>query len=401
MTTHPSRNLATRAVHAGTPPRSFGFTPTVTPVYHSATFRYKTMEQLDEVFGGTQSGYVYGRFGNPTTTALEEAIASLESAEGALAFASGMAAIHVALLASGARAGSTVVAAQDIYGATQALLKHVLGSQGVTTRFVDTGNLYKVEDACAELKPAALLVETISNPLLKLADLPALAEIAHKHEVAFLVDSTFATPYLVQPLTLGADMVIHSATKYLGGHGDVLAGVVASSAEWHNKLLSVLKLTGGNLGPEEAWLVLRGIRTLPLRMRQHCENAFAVARWLEQQPRVSRVIYPGLSTHPQHALADKLFGDRGYGGMVAFELSSAKQADVFRFFDSLQLCLPATSLGDVETLLLYPAHSSHRSLSAEERAHLGISDGLVRISVGIEAIEDLLDDLTQALRNFR
>jgi cystathionine beta-lyase/cystathionine gamma-synthase len=330
-------------------------------------------------------------------TALEEAVVALEEGEAGLAFASGMAAIHTALLATGARAGMAVVAAQDIYGATYALLDQLMRSQGVTVRFVDTSDLEAVEAACAELKPVAVLVETISNPLLKLVDLPEMASVAHRHGAALLVDHTFATPCLAQPLHLGADVVIHSSTKYLGGHGDVLSGVVVTSEGRRADMFEVLKLTGGNLGPQGAWLVQRGIKTLPLRMRQHCENALAVARWLEGHPKVSRVLYPGLPSHPQHELAQRLFEDRGYGGMVSFELTGAGQEEVFRFFESLRLCLPATTLGDVYTLVLYPAHSSHRALSPEERARIGIGEGLVRMSVGIEAVEDILGDLEQAL----
>ncbi len=314
-----------------------------------------------------------------------------------MAFASGMAAIHAALLAVGARAGSAVVAAQDLYGATHALLDQLMRSQGVTVCFVDVADLEAVEAACVELEPVALLVETISNPLLKVANLPALADIVHRLGAVLLVDNTFATPCLVQPLKLGADMVIHSATKYLGGHGDVLGGIVVTSQARRAELFEVLKLTGGNLGPQEAWLVLRGVKTLPLRMRQHCENALAVARWLEAHPRVSRVYYPGLPSHPQHTIAERLFEGCGYGGMVSFDLAGADQREVFRFFESLRLCLPATTLGDVCTLVLYPAHSSHRALSPEDRARIGIGDGLVRISVGIEAVEDIIGDLEQAL----
>jgi cystathionine gamma-synthase/methionine-gamma-lyase len=308
-----------------------------------------------------------------------------------------MAAIHAALLATGARAGTSVVAAQDIYGATYALLDQLMRSQGVTVCFVDVADLEAVERACAELKPVALLVETISNPLLKAADLPALADVAHRHGAALLVDNTFATPCLVQPLMLGADVVIHSGTKYLGGHGDVLGGVVVTWQRRRADLFEVLKVTGANLGPQEAWLALRGIKTLPLRMRQHCHNGLAVARWLEAHPRASRVLYPGLPSHPQHLLAERLFQGRGYGGMVSFDLAEAGQRQVFRFFEALRLCQPATTLGDVYTLVLYPAHSSHRALSPQERARIGIGDGLVRLSVGIEAAEDIVDDLEQAL----
>jgi cystathionine gamma-synthase/methionine-gamma-lyase len=355
------------------------------------------MENLDGVFAGTRRGYVYARYGSPTVTALEEVVAALEEGESALAFASGMAALHAALLAVGARGGSTVVAAQDIYGATYALLDKLLRSQGVETHFVDIADLEVVNAACERFKPVALLAETISNPLLKVADLPALAEAAHRHGAALLVDNTFATPCLVQPLKLGADVVIHSATKYLGGHGDVLGGVVITSEARKADLFEVLKVTGGNLGPQEAWLALRGVKTLPLRVRQHCKNALAVAWWLEEHPRVSHVHYPGLVSHPQHALAKRLFEERAFGGIVSFDLAEAGQQQVFRFLESLRLCLPATTLGDVCTLALYPAHSSHRALTPQERARIGIGDGLVRLSVGIEAVEDIIADLEQAL----
>lgn len=389
--------LATQAVHAGRSKSDRGFQPTVVPIHPSVTYRYRSMESLDQVLADSERGHVYARYGSPTVAALEEAVAALEEGEAALAFASGMAAIHAALLAVGARAGSAVVAARDIYGGTHTLLDQMMSSQGVTVRFVDVSNLGVVEEVCADLEPVALLVETISNPLLKVADLPKLARIAHQCRATFLVDSTFATPCLIRPLDLGADAVIHSATKYLAGHGDVLGGVVVTSKAMRGDLLEVLKVTGGNLGPQEAWLALRGIRTLALRMRQHCENALNVARWLQDHPSVTRVFYPGLPCHPDHRLSNELFGEAGYGGMLSFELADAGQREVFRLFEALNLCLPATTLGDVHSLLLYPAHSSHRSLSAEERTRMGISSGLVRMSVGIEAIEDLLQDLEQAL----
>jgi cystathionine gamma-synthase/methionine-gamma-lyase len=355
------------------------------------------MEILDQVFAGDREGYVYARYGTPTVTALEVAVAALEEGEAALAFASGMAAIHASLLAVGARSGSTVVAAQDLYGATHSLLSQLMQSQGVTIHFVDANEPEAVEATCMELEPVALLVETISNPLLKVANLPVLADAAHRCGAAFLVDSTFATPALVRPLALGADAVIHSATKYLAGHGDVLGGVVVTSEALRAELMEVLKVTGGNLGPDQAWLALRGMRTLTLRMQQHCDNARSVARWLEDHPRVTRVHYPGLPSHPQHALAKELFEEQRYGGMVSFEIAGAGQREVFRFFEALKLCVPATTLGDVHSLLLYPAHASHRALSPEERARIGIGEGLVRMSAGIEAVEDLLEDLEQAL----
>ena len=389
--------LATRAVHAGKPAPHDGCTATVAPIHHAVTYRYRSMEALDQVFAGERAGYVYARHGNPTVAAFEEAVAALEDGEAAVAFASGMAAIHATLLAVGARQGSTVVAAQDIYGATYTLLTTLMRSQGVSMRFVDANDRDAVQATCSELRPVALLVETISNPLLKVADLPNLAETAHGCGAALLVDSTFATPALVRPLSMGADVVIHSATKYLAGHGDVLGGVVVTSQELRADILGILKATGANLGPQDAWLALRGMRTLMLRMREHCDNAREVARWLETHPRVSRVHYPGLPSHPQHTLAKALFENHQYGGVVSFEIEGAGREEVFRFFDALNLCVPATSLGDVHSLLLYPAHASHRTLSAEERQRMGIGAGLVRMSVGIEAVDDLLADLEQAL----
>ncbi len=391
------RRLATRAAHAGVRGPMPDFIPTVVPIHPSVSYMYEDISDLDGVIAGAREGYVYARYGNPTVHALEEAVAALEDGEAAQAFSSGMAAIHAALLAVGARAGSAIVAAQDVYGGTYALLDQVLRTQGVSVRFLDASDLQAVKVACGELSPVAVLVETVSNPLLKVADLPALADAAHNSGAVLIVDNTFATPYLVRPLALGADVVVHSGTKYLGGHGDVLAGVVVTSAELQADLHEVLKVTGANLGPQEAWLVLRGLRTLTLRVRRQCENGLSIARWLVDHPKVARVMYPGLPSHPQHELAGALFGERGYGGMISFELAGAGQEGVFRFFGALRLCLPATTLGDVCTLVLYPAHSSHRAVSSGERARIGIGDGLVRMSVGIEAVEDLVDDLAQAL----
>jgi cystathionine gamma-synthase/methionine-gamma-lyase len=314
-----------------------------------------------------------------------------------------MAALHASLLvASGSHAAqggmaATMIAALDLYGATHSLLTSLLGSLGFQTHLVDVSDLAAVAAAVQQTRPALLLVETLSNPLLKVADIPALAEIAHRAGAALLVDNTFASPYLFNPLGAGADMVIHSATKYLAGHGDVLAGVVVTDAENRRRLFELNKLTGASLGPFEAWLALRGLKTLPLRMARQCHNAAQVAAWLQAHPRLGRVNYPGLPDHPQHALASRLFGGRGFGGMLSFEILGADRKEIFRFMESLQLCLPATTLGDIYTLVLHPATSSHRSLSPAERQRVGIPDNLLRLSVGIEAVEDILADLEQAL----
>ena len=401
MTDLQNQTFFTRAVHAGERAPRPDYTPVATPIHPTVGYLYDSMDDLDAIFATTREGYVYPRYGSPTVTAFESAIAELETGEAAHAFASGMGAMHAALLAAGVRAGTGVVAALDLYGATYTLLNRLFTELEVAARFVDVADLAAVEAELAASRSAALVVETISNPLLKVADLPALAELAHHYGAQFLVDNTFASPYLCNPMAYSADFVIHSATKYIGGHGDVMAGVVVSSAENRRVLFELNKLIGGVLGPFEAWLALRGVKTLPLRVRQQCDNAARVAAWLSTHPRIARVNYPGLTDHAQHELARHLFQARGFGGMLSFEIADADQSVAFRFMEALGLCLPATTLGDVYTLVMHPATSSHRSLSAEERERVGIRDGLVRLSAGIEAAEDLIADLDQALAAVR
>lgn len=393
------RNKAfmTRAVHAGERVRSGKYTPVATPIHPSVSYFYDRMEDLDAVFDGGQEGYVYLRYGSPSVAAFETVIAELEEGEAAHAFSSGMAAIHAALLAAGVRAGKTVVTTLDLYGATTTLLQRLFTEMGVNVRLVDITDLSAIEGILVETRPAVLLAETISNPLMKVTDLPGLAQLAHDYGAQFLVDNTFASPYLCHPLNHGADYAIHSATKYISGHGDVTAGIVITSRENRRKLNEVNKLVGGVLGPFEGWLALRGCKTLPLRMRQQCANAARIAEWLAEHPKIGRVNYPGLKDHLQHELARRLFGERGFGGMLSFEIAKADRAIVFRFMDSLDLCLPAATMGDLYTLVLHPATASHRSLSEEERMRAGIREGLVRLSAGIEDANDIIADLEQAL----
>ena len=393
------KSIFTQAVHAGEHAARPDFQPVTTPIYRSSAFTYPSMDDLDAVFEGSREGYVYARYGNPTVTAFEQAIATLESTDEAVAYASGMAAVHGALLGAGAKQGTCVVSAADVYGATYALQEKLLGGMGVATKFVDITDLEQVAETIRTCQPVAVICEIISNPLLRVADVAALAEMAHAVGAALIVDSTFATPWLLRPAELGVDYVLHSATKYIAGHGDVLAGVVACSAERAHGLRENQKLLGANLGPDAAWLALRGLKTLPLRMRQHCDNALSVAQWLSQQPGIASVNYPGLESHPQHDLAKSMLGGRGYGGMLSFEIDQAHQAEVFRFMEALQLVQPATTLGDVYSLVLYPAHSSHRALPPEMRAELGIGDGLVRMNTGIEDPRDIVADLSQALES--
>lgn len=392
----PGWSLATLAVHSGQLEPAGG-QPLAVPIYHAAAFVYDSADELDAAFAGERRGYVYSRYANPTVAALEQAVAVLEGAEEAVAFSSGMAAIHAALLATGLKAGDCVLASQDCYGMTRTLLEGLFSTLGVRVRFIDLLDRAGMVAAVEAERPRALLVETISNPLLRIADLPEVAAIARAAGAALLVDATFTPPPILRALEHGADLVIHSATKYFGGHDDVTGGVVAGSAERAAELRALVKLVGGVLSPAEAFLTLRGIKTLPLRVERQCQSAAAVAEWLEGHPRIARVYYPGLASHPQHALARRLLSSGLFGAMVAFDLREADRGAVFAFMDRLRLVRPAPTLGDVYSLLLYPAMASHRGLAPEQRRALGIGDGLVRLSVGIEDPADIVADLARAL----
>ena len=387
-----SQGFASRAVHSGERGPRPDFTPTATPIYPATAFVYDDTETLDAVFGNERPGYVYTRYANPTTHALETAIASLEGTEDAVAFASGMGAVYAAMLLD-VRAGDRVVSAPDVYGATYAILAKLLPSIGVEAVFADVLDLNALRETVERVKPKLIYAETISNPLMRVADIEGLAEIAHEHDARVAIDNTFASPYLVNPASLGADSVVHSTTKYLGGHGDVTGGVVATTADRGAELREINKLIGAVPGPFESWLTLRGLKTLPLRMKQQSESAARIAASLCRDQRISRVNYPGLQKHSY----DTMFNRPERGGMISFEIGNAGKAEVFCFLEALRLIVPATTLGDVYSLVLYPAISSHRAVPVEERAAIGISDGLVRLSVGIEDVEDILADLDQAL----
>jgi cystathionine beta-lyase/cystathionine gamma-synthase len=391
------KSIFTRAVHAGERGPKPDFQPVSTPIYSTVGYTYENMEDLDRIFGNDREGYVYARYGSPTNAALEGALAAMEEGEAALTFGSGMAAVYASLLAAGVKNGASLVAAYDLYGATYAICARLLPDMGAKATFVDVTNLEELGKTLSETRPVAVILETISNPLMKVADIPTICQMAHRVGAKVIVDSTFTTPVLMQPLKHGADFSVHSTTKYIGGHGDVMGGAIISSRENRARLYEIIKMTGGNLGPFEAWLTHRGMKTLPLRMRQHCSNALEVGRWLEAHPRIARVNYPGLASHPQHELAKKLFPGGLFGGMISFEIKGAAKKQVFRFMEALELIIPATTLGDVYSLALYPPMSSHRALTAEERAKVGISDRLVRLSVGIEEASEIIEDLQRAL----
>ena len=386
-------DITAQLVHAGERSAPPSGQPTSTPIYASATYTYDSMVEIDKVFAGEKAGYIYTRYGNPTVTALETALSTVEAGATACAYSSGMAALHAALFACELTPGATVLASQDLYGATTSLLQTIFGSLGIKTVTADFSELDGLRAKAAETRPRVLVAETISNPLLKVCDIDACAEIAHSVGARLIVDNTFASPYLCQPLQHGADIVVHSATKFLGGHADAMGGIAISRDEIDSPaFVGVMKLVGGVLSPWEAHAILRGIKTLAVRMDRHCENARALAERLRGNPRISRVYYPGGGE-----IAKRVLREPQAGALVSVELKENSRAAAFRFMDALQLCVRSTSLGDVFTSALHPATASHRDLSPARRKELGISDGLVRISVGIESINDIIADIQQAL----
>ena len=381
--------FATRAVHQGQHPDP-GTGAHATPIYQTSTFSYGSYARGARLFAGEAEGYVYSRIGNPTTRAFEEKIASLEGTEDALAFASGMGAIS-ALLLTTLRPGDEVLTLGPLYGGTAGLLRDVLEPYGVRHRSVDDASLSEA------IGPATRMVylETPTNPTLGLHDLGHVAALARGRGILTVADNTFSTPYLTRPIEHGIDVVVHSATKYLGGHGDVVAGVVAGPAELLAELRSHgLRHIGAALGPFESFLLLRGCKTLAVRMERHCDNAESLARALQGHPALAAVHYPGLPEHPDHDLARRQM--QRFGGMLALELRGGRQA-AERFLDGLELFTQAVSLGDVESLATHPASTTHQLLEADERARHGIGDGLVRLSVGIEDGDDLLADVLASL----
>ncbi|HET7112566.1 MAG TPA: PLP-dependent aspartate aminotransferase family protein, partial [Pyrinomonadaceae bacterium] len=356
-----------------------------------------SMQEIDRVFAGEQAGYVYTRHGNPTLAALEQALLAVEEGATACVYASGMAALHAALIASDLKTGSTVLASQDVYGATTNLLFTVLSSFGVKTVAADFSDVEHLREKAREVKPQIMIAETISNPLLKICDIEACGEIARENNARLIIDNTFASPYLCQPLKLGADMVVHSATKYLGGHADAMGGVVVSRDDMDtNALIGTMKLVGGVLGVWDAHMILRGVKTLALRMERQCDNARRLADHLNGNSRLTRVHYPSLTTGGAE-LAKRMLRSPHAGALVSIELKEQTREAAFRFMDALRLCVRSTSLGDVFTSVLHAASASHRDLTPARRAELGIGEGLVRISVGIESIDDIIADVEQAL----
>jgi cystathionine beta-lyase/cystathionine gamma-synthase len=385
--------FSTRAIKAATTAPHVDQIPSSVPIYQAAAFSTADAAELGDVLTGAAPGYAYSRIDNPTTAALGNAVAELEGAEAGLAFATGMAAIHAAIV-SVVRAGQTIVAAKAVYGTTRDLLVRILSGLGVATEFVDTRDLAAVDAALARTGSPVLYVETVSNPTIVVSDLAALAAVAHRHNALLLVDNTFASPYGCRPIELGADLVMHSATKYLSGHGDVLAGVVVGSEARIAAVRPILVDVGGALAPLAAFLVLRGLPTLAIRMERHTETALELAAWLAGQDGVERVHYPGLPGDPSHEVAVRQL--HVFGGMLAFELAGGREAGR-AFLDAMRVAERTASLGAVRTITTAPPSTTHRQLDADALREAGIAPGLLRCSIGLEDVEDLRADMELGL----
>lgn len=367
--------------------------PVSMPIVQTSTFAFEDADHGAAIFAGEEDGFLYTRLGNPTQEALEHRVATLEGADAALAVASGMAAATTAVLTL-CKSGDHIVSGDTLYGGTHQLFSHTLPRLGISVTEVEATDPAHFEAALTE-RTRLIYVETPANPTLVLTDIPAVAEIARAHGIPLLVDNTFCTPVLQRPLEMGASIVLHSGTKYIGGHGDAIAGLLAGDAEFITRArFETLRDVGGCISPFNAWLLIRGLKTLPVRVRQHCANAMVVARWLEDHPKVTRVNYPGLESHPQHELARRQ--QDGFGGLITFEVVGGRAAGKI-VMDSVELCTLAVSLGDVDTLIEHPATMTHSTYSEEELLKVGIDPAMIRLSVGLEDPEDVMEDLEAAM----
>jgi methionine-gamma-lyase len=390
-----NKNFSTLAIHHGydAQQNQGALTP---PIHLTSTFAFETAEAGGEMFAGERDGHFYSRISNPTLDILEQRIAALEGTEAGLALASGIGAIS-SVMWTLLSPGDEIIADKTLYGCTFSFLNHGLAKFGIKVTQVDLSNQEQLEKAISS-KTKVVYFETPANPNMRLVDIEAVSKIAHKHDAKVVVDNTYATPYLTQPIKLGADLVLHSATKYLGGHGDLVAGLIAGPKEIISeiRLYGMKDMTGACMAPFNAMLVMRGMKTLELRMDRHCQSAMRVAKMLEANPVVKSVCYPGLESFEQYELAKKQMSD--FGGMITFEVKGGVQAGI-KMMNQLKMIQRAVSLGDAETLIQHPASMTHSTYTPEERLEHGISDGLIRLSVGLEGVEDILDDLQQALNS--
>ena len=386
-------------VHAGDRKRTPGaMVPSTTPIQLGTTYFYDSAETLDRFLGEPEQGFSYARYANPTNQALEELVTQLERGHSSLATASGMAGVQIAFQAALIDRPHSIIASASIYGATIALIDKILEPFDIRVKYVDPFNLEELQRTIDEHQPGCIFLEAISNPLLRVPRIDKIAEMAQKVGACVIVDSTFATPMLMRPLELGANIVVHSATKYLAGHGDVLGGVVVTDEAHTSTVRSLARIAGPQLGPFESYLTMRGIKTLAVRFERQCQNAKQLAEWLQSHPLVERVYYCSDKQHPDAEAIRHLFAPGLFGAILSFEIKAANKTAVLGFMDRLKMVVPGTSLGDVHTLLLYPLIASHRNVSPKMRERMGIRENLVRVAAGIENVEDIKADLDQALR---
>ncbi len=387
------KGFNSKLIHAGQKPDQYG--SAVTPIYQTSTFAFENAQQGADRFSGVESGYIYTRLGNPTIADLEEAVAQLENGFGACAVASGMAAVNLVYM-SFLKKGDHVISTSAVYGPSRWVLENIWVDYGIEATFVNTADVEAVKNA---IRPNTklLYIETPTNPTIELTDIRSVSEIAHRHAIRVCVDNTFSSPYLQKPLDLGADLVLHSMTKFINGHADIVGGIVIAKTEELFKIIKpVMVNMGYNMDPHQAFLTRRGLKTLAIRIERAQQNARQIAEFLEKHPKVEKIVYPGLPSHPQYDLAQSQMS--GPGAMMSFEVKGGYEAGK-RLMDNVHLAMLAVSLGGIETLIQHPASMTHSKLSKEARLSAGITDGLVRLSVGIEDVEDLIEDLDQALKN--
>ena len=386
-----NKGFNTKLVHAGSYDDVFG--SATTPIYQTSTFMFKNAQHGADCFAGKSDGYIYTRIGNPTIKAFEDAMAELELGFGGIATSSGMAAVssvYMALLGQ----GKHIVCSASVYGPSRSVLERDFSRYGVEMSFIDTSDLQQIKDAIQD-NTTVLYIETPTNPTMQITDIEEASKIAHQHGITVVVDNTFSSPYLQNPLVLGADVVLHSITKYINGHADIVGGViVAKEEEMYKKLRGQMVYLGGNMDPHQAYMTHRGLKTLSIRMEKAEENAMKVAEYLEKHPKIEWILFPGLTSHPQHELAKKQM--KGFSSMISFGLKGGLDAGRI-VMDNVHLAGLAVSLGGVESLIQHPASMTHASMSKEAREEAGITDGLVRFSVGIENAEDIIEDLEQAM----
>ncbi len=386
-----NKGFNTKLVHAGLYDDVFG--SAVTPIYQTSTFMFKNAQHGADCFAGKSDGYIYTRIGNPTIKAFEDAMAELEHGFGGIATSSGMSAVtsvYMALLGQ----GKHIVCSASVYGPSRGVLERDFSRFGVEMTFIDTSDLQQIKDAIQD-NTTVLYIETPTNPTMQLTDIEEASKIAHQYGITVIVDNTFSSPYLQNPLVLGADVVLHSITKYINGHADIVGGVIVTKDEaLYKKIRGQMIYLGGNMDPHQAFLTHRGLKTLSIRMEKAEENAVKVAEYLENHPKVDWVLFPGLKSHPQHELAKKQM--KGFSSMISFGLKGGLEAGR-TVMDNVHLAGLAVSLGGVETLIQHPASMTHAGMSKEAREKAGITDGLVRFSVGIENVEDIIEDLEQAM----